>query len=290
MGWIIFKVIAETAFYVLLSIASFAVGWRWAKSRLERPRYTVPVLVVAFALFFFRGIDAVLFLLHAQLLLGLTLYSVYPYVLPATYASAFVLGWLYSKYGHKTRLRVDTLILLSVWIVTYFYMPFLYVKEIPRYLRMEPRWVSGRVARQTTGFTCSPSAGATLLAHYGIETTEGEMAIMMQTTAFGTYPVHEMIALSRKGREGKLKVYPRVVPLGRLAALKYPASIAVRLKTGTMHSIAVLGSTAEGEIVVGDPLHGIVVLSEDEFAEQYDYFGHAFVLAPAGSGKTLFGE
>jgi hypothetical protein len=52
-------------------------------------------------------------------------------------------------------------------------------------LTLGDRWDHG-ICRQTTKATCSPAAAATLLYHYGIRTTEQEMASLCRTTPQGT--------------------------------------------------------------------------------------------------------
>jgi len=68
---------------------------------------------------------------------------------------------------------------------------------------------------QTTGWTCAPATATMLLHHYGVRTSEGEMAYLANTSYLGTDVRSIAEAMTRKGRSHGL--------LARVAFADYEA-------------------------------------------------------------------
>jgi len=109
--------------------------------------------------------------------------------------------------------------------------------------------------RQTTGYTCTPASCVAVLAWWGIETTEGEMARLSLTTSWGTTAINAYRGLTLKVREiaaaGGPSLDVRVIgwDAEALCRLGVPAVVT----GGPGHSVAV--RFEGGSFIVSDPLH-----------------------------------
>lgn len=133
----------------------------------------------------------------------------------------------------------------------------------------------GEVCIQTQPATCSAAAGATLLRHYGIEASEGEMADLCLTTAQGT-TLHGLFrALLIKTKGTAFRPVARRVELADLQASEHlPAIINVALtgevaerderyardwgwKIGVSHAVVVLAFPGDDRVLMADPSVGL---------------------------------
>ncbi len=98
--------------------------------------------------------------------------------------------------------------------------------------------------RQTTGYTCTPASCVAVLAWWGIESTEGEMARLCLTTSWGTTAINAYRGLTLKTRE--------VVAAGG-------PSLEVRMIGWDADELRALGVPA---VVTGAPRHSVAVCFE----------------------------
>jgi len=145
-------------------------------------------------------------------------------------------------------------------------------------LRSAPRlgpeeWTEGRVCLQSSPASCSACAGATLLDHYGIDTSEAEMAELCLTDRSGTPALGLYRGLGRKTAESPYRVavvqcdvesllsaddWP-VLLLCRLPDEDHPLFSHVRnwgWTPGAGHSVVVFSRFGAGGFDVGDPMVG----------------------------------
>lgn len=138
-------------------------------------------------------------------------------------------------------------------------------------------WFKG-VAKQTSWATCSPAAAATLFNAEGIEVSEAEMIPLCLTDYAGTPTLGLYRGVKLIANQHKRKVAILDGGLARLVADNdWPVLLSVRLPFGVEdrrfveewgwfpgmgHSVVILGRTADGRFVVGDPAVGLELWSE----------------------------
>lgn len=141
-------------------------------------------------------------------------------------------------------------------------------------------WEQG-VCLQSTNYTCSPAAAATLLNHYGIETTEREMADLCLTREGTTWQgLYRGLKLKTEHTPYDVEVFDRktLADLERLSA--EPLLLCVELKRsaaashyytrelgwipGQPHSVVLFGYANSQLLDVGDPTHGRERWSKDD--------------------------
>ena len=133
-------------------------------------------------------------------------------------------------------------------------------------------WWQGTLCRQTTDSTCSAASAATLLKHYGIDTTEKEMANLCRTTTRGTVPAGVFRGLKLQTADTDLRVRVEKLTLDELRNTTFPALISVGLPRvhdldpryeskwgwtpGVLHSVVLFGFPDETSVDIGDPSVG----------------------------------
>lgn len=130
------------------------------------------------------------------------------------------------------------------------------------------------VCRQTNPATCSAASAATLLRHYGITSTEGEMIDLCYTRKDGT-----SVGGLAHGLDAKAQASGKTVKVASLKledlkeASRLPAILVVSLRrevaerepryekqwgwsVGFSHAVVLFGFTPEGNPIIGDPSVG----------------------------------
>jgi hypothetical protein len=136
---------------------------------------------------------------------------------------------------------------------------------------LEDRW-TGPVCRQTSQATCGPAAAATLLAWYGVQSSEAEMAKLSMTTVDGTSTRGVYRGLKLKTRGTNLAVEPYFGKVDDLSKLGGPVLLFVRLdakpgvdprfegkwgwKPGVAHVVVLYFCRRDGAYIMGDPATG----------------------------------
>lgn len=160
--------------------------------------------------------------------------------------------------------RHNGILLLFVLIVPPFIKPILH--------QVQPSWIyqwKDGVSIQSEGYTCGPASVATILHHYGIETSEEEVSRNVYLTSHGTEPWY----LARYLRLRELRV--RFVPvLSNPRDLPVPCIAAVRLggKNGVGHFLTVLEKT-DASYTFGNPLGGRFEWTKDFTPKNYYFVG-----------------
>lgn len=143
--------------------------------------------------------------------------------------------------------------------------------------QMDERW-DGNVCLQTSQASCSPAAAATLLAAYGIKSSEPEMALLCLTSRRGT----DMLGLYR-GLKIKSDRTPWDVYMFDNATIEDlrgvgPVLLSVELRDrrlerhvetwgwlpGVPHSIVLLGFIDDQTVAIGDPSVGREIWKVDD--------------------------
>ena len=132
------------------------------------------------------------------------------------------------------------------------------------YENLKSEWRE-EVCIQSEGFTCAPSAIATVFRYFGQEKTEAEVAKSVYTNPTGT-SVYEIIRYIRKNGMKVECFYEK-----DLSKIPVPSILDVNV-SNIGHVIVYLGSD-NGSYIIGDPLEGRVVLTKDEFQKRYKFDG-----------------
>jgi len=111
------------------------------------------------------------------------------------------------------------------------------------------------VCVQSTGYTCAPACAVTLLKHFGIATTEKEMADLSHTGPGGTETTPQVRAIAQKAKEKGLKVDIITTDWDGLKQLRTPFIVDVKWAPMIDHVLVVF-KIKEDSVSVGDPLSG----------------------------------
>lgn len=109
--------------------------------------------------------------------------------------------------------------------------------------------------QQTSGWTCSPAVAAMLLHHYGVNTTEGEMAYLANTNYLGTDAPSIAHAMSIKGQSHNLNVKIANADYDACLERKEPFLACIHVPRLGGHAILVLKMT-KNDLEMVDPRYG----------------------------------
>lgn len=125
------------------------------------------------------------------------------------------------------------------------------------------------ICMQTTDYTCAPAACATMLAGFGVRTTEKEMTVLCATQTIGTGYVNIMRGL--RLRLAAEKYEPRLARFSwdGLKAVPKPFVAKIVLSAVVDHMVAVL-EVGTDSVLLGDPYNGRRTMKKDEFEKKWD--------------------
>ena len=129
------------------------------------------------------------------------------------------------------------------------------------------------VCRQTTDYTCGPAAAVTVLRKLGLSADEGKLAILSETSSTtGTAPDLLADTLQREyGKDGLIAEYRPFKDLSELQQVGLTLAV-VKFNFIEDHWVAVLQVTGT-QVVIGDPIGGLVKMSHSEFLEKWRFVG-----------------
>jgi Peptidase C39 family len=132
----------------------------------------------------------------------------------------------------------------------------------------------GEVCMQSTFSTCGPSSAATLLKTFGQAASEKQLASECLTSRGGTEIWYIARAFERRGFRTQVLIQSR-------DALSPPSSAiaGVVLPGGAGHFIAIMSSTS-GEVTIGDPMKGKLVVKLADLKNYYRFTGFFLVIRP----------
>jgi hypothetical protein len=174
----------------------------------------------------------------------------------------------------KKRDRMVVCLLMSVMIFSATIWPFITPALARKELaKLETIINADGVCIQTTDYTCGPAAAVTALRHLGINADEGKLAILSETSSIeGTAP--DLLAESLQKVYGKDGLIVECRPFKDISELKQAGLTLAVIKYNIFedHWVAVLQVT-DSQVVVGDPLGGLVKMSYDEFQQKWRFIG-----------------
>jgi len=129
------------------------------------------------------------------------------------------------------------------------------------------------ICLQTTDYTCGPAAAVTALHKLGLPADEGEIAILSETSSIGGTPP-DMLAEALQDKYGRDGLIAECRPFKDVSELKQTGITLAVVKYSFLvdHWVSVLQVT-DSEVIVGDPLGGLVKMSWADFAQRWRYIG-----------------
>ena len=193
------------------------------------------------------------------LVAGRTKFALLSFVVPAGLAAAMP----FLPYRMERR-GVVVMIALSIYAFAVF--PFLGAAMAGDVLvNLPTRFDSNGICRQSTSFTCGPAAAVTALHQFGLNISEGRMAVLSRSCPWiGTsdYDLTQAICRTVSGRPvncfyGQWDEPPKLTEHQVLLAM-------LRQGPWTNHCVVVLDATDKA-VVFADPAEGLISLSKDRF-------------------------
>ena len=138
---------------------------------------------------------------------------------------------------------------------------------------LKTRLDSDGICRQSQPYTCGPAAAVTALRELGFRAEEREIARLAHTSsASGTQP--HLLAEGLQKRYGADGLVAEFRPFEDLEELRQAGLTLAVLRSNAFedHCVAILGVLAN-EVVVGDPLTGLVLVPIEEFESQWQFIG-----------------
>jgi hypothetical protein len=174
----------------------------------------------------------------------------------------------------KRRDRVVVSLLMAVMIFSMSVWPFLTpVFNRKELSQLRTRMNADGVCLQTTDYTCGPAAAVTALRKLGLPAEEGRIAILSETSSIdGTEP--DMLAETLQNIYGKTSLLAEYRPFKDISELKQAGLTLAVIKFSLLedHWVTVLEVT-DSEVIVGDPVGGLVKLSYDDFQKKWRFIG-----------------
>jgi hypothetical protein len=121
------------------------------------------------------------------------------------------------------------------------------------------------ICRQTTGWTCGPACAVTLLSHFRVSATEGEMArLSLADPLRGVDDVQLALAIREKALPAGYDVTVAESNWQNLRSSQLPVIVVFNLSTHLDHYAVVL-SANEDYVMLADPLSGARRIPREEF-------------------------
>lgn len=158
-----------------------------------------------------------------------------------------------------------------------------YFEPLPE---VESRWEGG-VCMQTSGSSCSAASAATLLSHYGIRTSEAEMARLCMTRSWGTsmWGVYRGLTLKTRGTgyrvvvdrldvDGLRRAREPLLLVAGISRREIPADPRYTRDwgwtPGVFHAVCFLEPAEDDLILIADPSTGLDHWSRENLAVLWD--------------------
>lgn len=174
----------------------------------------------------------------------------------------------------KRRDRIIVCLFMAVMIFSTTVWPFI----VPAFDRrdlvnLRTHLDSNGVCIQGTDFTCGPAAAVTALHQLGFSADEGRLAILSETSSATGTPA-DMLADALREEYGNKGLVAQCRHFKNLSELRQAGLTLAMIKYSFMvdHWVAVLKVT-DSEVIVGDPLAGMVRMSYDDFARKWRFIG-----------------
>lgn len=170
--------------------------------------------------------------------------------------------------------RFVTCLVMSFIIAVLITLPFMGPALVQQDLSSTPtRMDIDGVCRQSLSFTCGPAAAVTALKHFGMNATEGQLAVAARTSpVIGTSPWELYRAIKANYASQGLRC--RFSYLDSLDAIPDDSIALVVIKNAllTDHCVAVM-TYNERTVTIADPVEGLVRIPRVQFTRQWRHCG-----------------
>lgn len=254
----------ETIGMLLIAVCGLVVG-RWASKHSPTARITA--MIVSF------GIVGLILLARQYVL-----WELFPPLRPiAAGRLRFILLVLAVTVGLTAPLsqlrsvvsRFVTCIVMSILLAVLISLPFMGPALAQEdFSVISNRYDTDGVCRQSRSFTCGPAAAVTALRQFGLEASEGRLAIAARTSPLiGTSPWNLYRAVKSHYKDTGLECSFRY--LDSLDAVPDNSIALVVIKDAVLidHCVTVLDYN-EQTVTLADPVEGRVLLPRSQFAQQ----------------------
>ncbi len=248
-------------FIINLALLIFAVlSGKYIYKRF--PKYWIPIAIFSLLLLFLEG-----YLVHRPDIE----YIIFPWI-----DYTFFRGWgllgAFVVFGigisQLPKANQRALIIFTVFLIIvrmYFWWSILFGFD---YNFKEKGFKKG-ICYQSTLYTCAPSSCATLLKHYGIDTTEKEMARLCLTgNVRATSNLKAARGLNIKLADKGYSVKIVLTDIKGLEKIPKPCLISVKVALMVKHMV-VLSSFSNGKVVILDPEDGKYSLDLATFEKEW---------------------
>jgi hypothetical protein len=254
---------------LLCALAGVVLGW-WF-SRLRSPYWTIGyviplVLVFAYALAF--RVPALLFMPpFSWIMMGLKKFATFGFI------ATLVLTTPLSRVPQACN-RIMIAVLMAVVVFSMSIWPFLApLVDRKQLSRLQTHVDKDGICLQGTDYTCGPASAVTALRKLRLPAEEGQIAILSCTSDLeGT--ATDMLADGLQREYGKEGLVVKCRAFKSISELKQAGLTLAVVKYGLLedHWLTVLEVT-QSEVIVGDPLAGLIHLSYDEFCKRWRFIG-----------------
>jgi hypothetical protein len=263
MAWL------ETLGVIALAVGGAGAGWWFSKlpGRWWLLGYFIPLAVVV-AIGCARWFTPLAFIApFSWLVAGRTAFALFallgPLLLttPMRRLNGMRLRWLVAIFG-------------GLIVVHYSLFPFLFPALTRNaLLALKTRVDGDGICLQSNDYCCGPAASVTALRRLGFSAEEGELAVLMHTSAVAGTP-GDILARALQKKYGPLGLLCEYRWFKDLSELKRSGLTIAQIKYDFWvdHYVTVL-EVNDREIIVGDPVSGISSYSPDEFKKKWRFCG-----------------
>ena len=139
--------------------------------------------------------------------------------------------------------------------------------------KLETRFDSNGICRQSKEYTCGPAAAVTALNRLGLNAQEGEIAVLSYTSPVtGTLPRCLNQALNKRyNAEGLVSQYRNFESVSQLKDAGFTLAV-IRDAFLLDHCVAVLG-ISETSVTIADPVTGMQSIPLEQFEKIWRFSG-----------------
>lgn len=190
---------------------------------------------------------------------------------------ALLIGVAFARARDGRRQRVLTLLLTLGYAFFTLHDPLYVLATAPGNLTPADPVVKDGVVLQRNDRNCLPASAATVLRRWNVGASDGDLAVRMQTSYYGTLEHRALVALRDVGAPIGLDAVLVRTTWDELRAIDHPCLLLVRLVNETPHAVALLGMTPE-RVVIGEPLVGLQTFEPAVFESWKRWSGDAILV------------
>jgi len=259
----------SAALALLCAFAGVVLGRAFA--RLRSPYWTIgyviPLVLVFSYVLAFRAPTIMFVPPFSWMLMGIKKFATLGFV------ATLVLTTPLSRVP-QARNRTMITVLMAVIVFSMSIWPFLApMVDRGQLSRLQTKVDKDGICLQSTEYTCGPAAAVTALRKLRFPAEEGRIAILSCTSDLQGTPT-DMLADGLENEYGKDGLVVKCRVFNTISQLKQAGLTLAVVKYSVLedHWLTVL-EVSDSEVIVGDPLAGLIRLSYDEFCKRWRFIG-----------------